>query len=319
MTPEQILTPEDDKLHPPPTRDDPMWTESYYFAFDLEDRALSLACYPLFRQNLGIWSLAFHLWDKSGIAPWEHPYSKFLWHLPLPADADLTDFDMAGLRYKTLEPLQRYLVGYHDPGRVAMELEFAGMDAPYANWTQVDKHSQHAGKGHFNQDCRVTGELVLNGERIRIDTFGHRDRSWYSRPDMGARRSASNSNGINEREQFLVMLPRTVGSNADPEDGVGGYLVRDGILSPIRSVRRHVPERIGTRPQRIELEAVDRLGRTLSAVGRANNVLAFNTSPPIFCWFSQISWTTPSGPMIGEDQETYAYGEIAGLLRESRG
>lgn len=317
---EQRLTQNDDRLHAPASRDDPMWTESYYFSFDLEERGLSMAAYPLFRTNLGIWSLAFHLWDNSGgVAPWEQPYSKFLWHLPMAADIDLTDFDQAGLRYKTLEPLQRYFVGFNDPGRVALELEFDGIDQPFASWTQVDAHSQVAGKGHFDQDCRVTGDLVLNGEKIRIDTFGHRDRSWYSRPDTGARRSASNSYGVSEREQFLVMLPRTVGSDADPEEGVGGYLVRDGVRANVRSVRRRVIERIDTRPQRIELEAIDMLGRTLTATGRVNSVLAFNTSPPIFCWFSQVSWETPSGTMLGEDQETYAYGEIGGLLRAARG
>ena len=314
----QRLTAEDDGLHAPPTRDDPMWTESYYFGFDLEERSLSLAVYPLFRQNLGVWSLAIHVWDKSGFLPWELPYSKFLWHLPLPATADLKDFDMAGLRYKALEPLQRYLVAYNDPGRVAMELEFDGLDPPFASWTQVDKHSQVAGKGHFDQDCRVTGALVLNGERIRVDTYGHRDRSWYSRPDTGARRSVSISFGINAEEQFLVMRPQMVGTSADPDEGVGGYLVRDGVRSDIRSATRRVTERIETRAQRIELEAVDKLGRRIEATGRTNNALAFNTSPPIFAWFSQVSWDTAAGRMVGEDQETYSYAEIGAALKQSR-
>jgi hypothetical protein len=314
----QHLTPADDGLHPPPNRDDPMWTESYYFGFDLEERALSLAVYPLFRQNLGIWSLAIHLWDHTTFIPWEIPYSKFLWHLPLPSTADLTDFHMAGLRYKTLEPLQRYLVAYDDPGRLSMQLEFDGIDKPYASWAQVDKHSQVAGKGHFDQDCRVTGHLVLNGEHIRIDTFGHRDRSWYSRPDSGPRRSVSISFGINAAEQFLVMRPQMVGTDADPNEGVDGYLVRDGIRSNIRSATRRVTERIETRAQGFELEAVDELGRRIEATGRANNAFAFNTSPPIFAWFSQVSWDTPAGRMIGEDQETYSYGDIGPILKRSR-
>jgi hypothetical protein len=314
----QHLTAADDGLHAPPTHDDPMWTESYYFGFDLEERKLSLAAYPLFRQNLGIWSLAFHLWDHTAYTPWELPYSKFLWHLKLPETADLRDFDQAGLRYKTLEPLQRYLVAYHDPGRVSMELEFDAIDKPYASWTQVDKHSQASGKGHFDQDCRVRGELVLNGERIRIDTFGHRDRSWYSRPDIGARRSVSISFGLSETEQFLVMRPRMVSSDASPEDGVGGYIVRDGIRANIRSAVRRVPVRFETRAQVIELEATDELGRTIEARGRVNNTLAFNTSPPILAWFSQVSWQTAGGAMLGEDQETYGYDEIGQMIQQAR-
>ena len=312
------LTAADDGLHAPPTRDDPMWTESYYFGFDLPERKLSFAAYPLFRQNLGIWSLALHLWDDRGTAPWEAPYSKFLWHLPLAETIDLTDFDQSGLRYRVIEPLQRYFVGYSDPGRIAMELEFDGIDKPFASWTQVDHHNQAKGKGHFDQDCRVTGEIVLNGERIHVETYGHRDRSWYSRPDAGPRRSVSISFGIGESEQFLVMRPQMLGTDADPNQGVGGYLVRDGVRSDIVVATRNVLERQETRVQRLEIEATDELGRTILAQGVSNNALAFNTSPPVFAWFSQIAWDTPAGPMIGEDQETYNYGEIGDLLRRSR-
>jgi hypothetical protein len=312
------LTAADDGLHTPTLPLEPMWTETYYFGFDLPERSLSLAIYPFFRRNLGIWSLQFHLWDHTAFEPWAIPYSKFLWHLPLAPDADLTDFDQAGLRYKTLEPLQRYLVGYRDGDRIDMELEFDGIDDPFTGWTQVDTHNQATGKGHFDQDCRVTGDLVLNGERIRIDTFGHRDRSWYNRPDMGPRRSVSISFGVSEREQFLVMQPRMVGTDAAPEDGVGGYLMRDGVRAEIRKLTRRVTERIQTRPVAIEIEAVDSLGRTLEATGRAANALAFNTSPPIFAWFSQYNWSTPGGSMVGEDQETYAYSEIGPLFRDAR-
>jgi hypothetical protein len=209
-------------------------------------------------------------------------------------------------------------VAYKDGDRVSLELEFDGIDKPFASWTQVDKHSQAAGKGHFDQDCRVTGDLVMNGERICIDTFGHRDRSWYSRPDTGARRSVSLSFGINAAEQFLVLRPQMVGTDTNPDDGVGGYLVRDGVRSDIRSATRRVTERVETRAQRIELEAIDQLGRRIEATGRTNNALAFNTSPPIFAWFSQVSWETPAGPMIGEDQETYSYAEIGPALKQSR-
>jgi hypothetical protein len=307
----------DDGLHAP-TSNDPMWTESYYYGFDLEDRKLSLAAYPLFRRNLGIWSLAFHLWDDRGTAPWEAPFSRFFWHLPLPENADLTDFDMAGLRYKVLEPLQRYFVGFNEPGRLSLELEFDGIDKPFASWTQVDHHNQASGRGHFDQDCRVTGQIILNGEKIAVDCFGHRDRSWYTRPDTGPRRSVSISFGVSAAEQFLVMRPQMLGTDEDPNQGVGGYLVRDGIRSDIVSATRRVTERFETRPRRMEIEAVDELGRRIEATGVANSALAFNTSPPVFAWFSQIAWESENGRMIGEDQETYNYGEIGGLLAQSR-
>jgi hypothetical protein len=32
--------------------------------------------------------------------------------------------------------------------------------------------------GHYEQTCRVTGDLVVGGQRVRFDGFGQRDHSW---------------------------------------------------------------------------------------------------------------------------------------------
>ncbi len=314
--PTQILTARDDGFHAPTSPDDIWWTETCYFGFDLGgERPLSLAIYPLFRPNMGICSLAVHIWGNDGVQPWELPYSRFRWHIPMP-EQDLTEISFEGLTYRVLEPLQRYFVGYDDPGRLTMALDYDGLDPAFPGWTQVDAASQASGKGHFDQDCRVTGELVLNGERIRIDAFGHRDRSWYSRPDNAPRRSASVSFGISETEQFLLIRPRTVGTTKEaPNEGNGGYLMRDGVRAPIVRAERRVPERTETRPTRIELTLTDTLGRTLEATGRSNGSFAFNTSPPVFAWMTQIEWTMADGSScLGEDQEAYAYEEMRPLL-----
>lgn len=311
----QTLTEADDRFHPPTSPDDIWWTETCYFGFDLaEERPLSLAVYPLFRPNMGICSLAIHLWSNDGVQPWEIPYSRFRWHIPMP-NQDLTDLSFEGLTYRVLEPLNRYLVAFDDPGRLTMELEFEGIDPPFAGWTQVDAASQTGGRGHFDQDCRVTGELVLNGTRIPVRTFGHRDRSWYTRPDNAPRRSASLCFGICENEQFSYLVPRMLGTaSMDRKEGDGGYIVRDGLRAPIIKGDRRVTERINGRPVRFELDLEDALGRRLEANGRANSCLAFNTSPPVFAWFTQVEWSTQNGVYLGEDQEAYAFAEMAPLL-----
>jgi hypothetical protein len=317
MSPGLSLSPRDDGFHKPTSPDDIWWTETCYFGFDLGgDRPLSLAIYPLFRPNMGVCSLAVHLWGNDGVQPWELPYSRFRWHIPMP-ERDLTDLSFEGLTYRVIEPLQRYLVAFDDPGRLTMELEYDGLDPVFAGWTQVDAASQSSGRGHFDQDCRVKGELILNGERIPVSTFGHRDRSWYSRPDNAPRRSASVTFGISDREQFLLIRPRTVGASTPASnEGNGGYLVREGVRAPIRRAERRVLERVGTRPTRFEIAITDDLGRTLEATGRANGTFAFNTSPPVFAWMTQVAWTMADGASyLGEDQEAYAFEEIRQLLR----
>lgn len=313
--PAQTLTARDDGFHPPPSPDDIWWTETCYFGFDLGgDRPLSLAIYPLFRPNMGICSLAVHMWGNDGVQPWELPYSRFRWHIPMP-EQELVDVTFDGLTYRVLEPLKRYLVAFDDPGRLTLDLEFDGIDEAFPGWTQVDKSHQSEGKGHFDQDCRVTGEMRLNGERIAVNTFGHRDRSWYSRPDNAPRRSASVSFGISEREQFLLIRPRSVGAAFQAShEGNGGYLARDGIRAPIVVAERRVTERVAGRPVRFELAMTDALGRRIEAVGRSNGSFAFNTSPPVFAWMTQVEWTTADGRYLGEDQEAYGFSEMRDLI-----
>ncbi|HWN35097.1 MAG TPA: hypothetical protein VNP03_20260 [Pseudonocardia sp.] len=319
------ITEVDDSFHPP-VDDDPYWTETCFFCFDQPDRDLSLVVYPLFRPNQGVCSLAVHLWDASGIAPWEIRYSRFLWHLPMPT-TDLTRLRLEGLRLTAVQPLRRYHLEYVDGDRLRLDLECDALREPVGSTTQM---RGGAAGGHYDQALRVRGEVVLGGDRIAVDTFGHRDRSWYHRPDNRPRPSASVSFGAAwNGDHFLAVRPGALLGMTAPTRPPSGYLVLNGRAQALIDVARRVTSRIGGRPDKLELELADDAGRTLRLHGTARNCLAFHTSPPVFAWFSQTRWTgtgsdctsgdctsgdCTGGDFIGQDQEAFGMDQIARFI-----
>lgn len=305
------LTAADDSFHPP-IDEDPSWTETCYWAFDEPERNLSLAVYPLFRPNLGVCSLAVHLWDDTASVPWLAPYSRTLWHVPMP-DGDLTDLHFEGLTYKTLEPLSRYYVAYQHADLVWFELEFTGHRLPYASMTQVPQPWRPE-IGHYDQSMDVRGVVTIRGERIPINTMGHRDRSWYNRVDNKPRVSVSLCFGDRGHDdKFLLMSPLQLLDDTAPARQPHGVIMRDGIEAPVVEASRRVVERRDGMPRRIEIDLTDALGRSLRGEGRARNNFAFQCSPPVFAWFGFFEWTTDDGVYRGEDQEAHGAHSLRAL------
>jgi len=82
--------------------------------------------------------------------------------------------------------------------------------------------------------------------------------------------------------------------------------VRDGVESPLVDANRRVVERRAGYPVRIEIDAVDALGRRLEAVGVTKNRLANQATPGQFAWMSMTEWQVAGTTMIGEDQEVWS-------------
>lgn len=303
------LTADDDLLHPAGNADR-WWSETYWFSFDQPGPDLSATIYPLFRPNLGVCSLGVFLWDGSAHEPWQVRYGRNYWHLPMPT-TPATDLDLEGLSYRCLEPLGRYRVTYADGDLLRMDLEFTGLREPHAP-------AIGSGVGHFDQPCRVQGEVTLRGQRIAVETLGMRDRTWSPRPEdrAGARTAYTFGNASGE-DQFLALTTLEGNSGSFLRGVFSGYLVRDGLMSPLVDSRREVVERRDGYPVRIELEATDADGRRLEAVGTTRNRLANQATPSQFAWMSMTSWQVEGGPdMIGEDQEVWSPDMLGGRLRK---
>jgi hypothetical protein len=273
-----VVTPKDDEFHDS-TRH-PWQTETFWTSFFIPERKISGWFYNQFLPNqgeTGLYNGGAFVWNDED----ESPYDVQVKGAPLPAERDLRDIVLPGGNHiQTLTPLKKYRVTRHDPGRFEAEMIFEAIMEP--NPHPAGMAPFWKGR-HFDQAMHVTGELVLNGEKIEIDSLALRDRSWSPRPPPGAPKPPPKPGApkrepipkfslgyvlgtASEKDAFLAYSMMYEGTERD--EVVTGYLIRDGVWAHLVSGER----RCIVDPDRdwiwhIELDAVDTLGRKLHAVG----------------------------------------------------
>jgi hypothetical protein len=92
-----------------------------------------------------------------------------------------TDWDVMatdGLTYRMLQSCQAWAVQLDD-GDAKAHLEWHGLSPA----TSYDAHPagplpKAVAWGHYEQSCRVSGDLIVGGRRIPFDGYGQRDHSW---------------------------------------------------------------------------------------------------------------------------------------------
>ena len=305
----------DDEFHAP-TSDDPEWTETCWFTFTVPERGLSGQLYPYFKRNQGVAAGGAFFWDGHHERPETCVYAKQFWHLPLAADARLTDLDLAnGIRYRCLEPQRQWAIGYDDPDggdEIHVDLTVTGVLAP-----------NMLGESHVDQPCRYQGTIVLHGEEITVDSYGFRDRSWGPRPQFGqgihgggSMRGGYSYATASDRDAFhAITMDFGTGCIA-----IHGYVLRDGVWSKVASGAREVVERDGEGfPVLVTVDLVDEVGRELHAEGRLRNSIAFLINPNLFTINGLTEWSFDGVTAWGEDHDNHSFPDARRLFREARG
>jgi hypothetical protein len=302
----------DDEFHPP-TSDDPYWTETCWFTFTVPERRLSGQLYPFFRPNQGVTSGGAYFWDDQGDQLWNCLYAKNFWHLPIPAQP-LSDISLPnGIRYRCLAPLTRYEIHYDDPDggdEISVNLTFTGVTAPH-----------YLGSSHLDQPGRYQGTIVLRGEKIVVDSYGFRDRSWGVRSQFGP--GLAGSSATHGGYSYATASDQDAFHTITMDFGAGsisihGYLLRDGTWSKLTSGWREVTARDPETgyPRRVRIEGIDELGRELHAEGQCRNKLGLHLNPNLFTVNSLTQWTFDDVTAWGEDHDNWS---AAAIRRFSRG
>jgi hypothetical protein len=305
----------DDEFHEP-TTDDPEWTETCWFTFTVPERGLSGQLYPYFKRNQGVAAGGAFFWDGQHERPETCVYAKQFWHLPLAADARLTDLELAnGIRYTCLEPQKQWAIGYDDPDggdEIHVDLTVTGVVPP-----------NMLGESHVDQACRYQGTIVLHGEEIPVDSYGFRDRSWGPRPQYGqgihgggSMRGGYSYATASDRDAFhAITMDFGTGCIA-----IHGYVLRDGEWAKVKSGTREVVERDEHGfPVLVVLDLVDEQGRELRAEGRLHNSIAFLINPNLFTINGLTEWTFDGVTAWGEDHDNHSFPDARRLFREARG
>jgi hypothetical protein len=304
--------PDDDDFHDDVLSDRWWETETCWFSWNIPERRLGGWVYSQARPNANLCNGGAWVWDDTGSYSWELPYHAHYSGLQLPARAerDMRDFEWPnGVRITMLEPLTRYRISYADPGALELELTFEAIMAPNPHPVGVVPFVRGT---HFDQPGHVTGEMVLHGERLAVDCYATRDRSWGPRP-MGRpkkERPASPEaltrfGGIGYAfgtagpgDAWLVYS--VPGPESDPLSC--GFLLRGGVYGHLLAGERRltVDPQMGW-PTAMEIEASDDLGRNLHVRGQAvSRHWRGHGGDTLFHW----TWDEVDG--WGEDQSYFS-------------
>jgi hypothetical protein len=310
-----VVLPEDDGFHDDAEgADHPWWTETFWTSFNVPERGMGGWFYNQVLKNQGedgVCNGGAWVWD-GGAAPALYERRRSDLAMP-PGRRDLRNIHLPnGNSIEMLEPLMKYRMTYSDPGRLESELIFTGIMEP-------NPHPAGCApfwKGrHWDQAMHVTGEIVLHGERIPIDCYSVRDRSWSPRRPRDSARANDTSGGKKPRRLAAasagwsdvskpVRKPFNIGyifGTASPQDAFlvytmvvegeeergdftnSGYLVRDGVWAHlVEGQRRCVVDPEYGWIWRIEYEGIDTLGRRLEVEGE--QVSNHGTATGLFHW-----------------------------------
>jgi len=295
----QAFTARDDRFHFAEMGDAWWATETAWFSFHHRERRLGGWLYTMVRPNIGSIAGGAWLWDDVAHLPWEALYSANYTALQLPRDQDLDDCALPnGVSIRVIEPCMSYSLSYDDGDRLQARLQFSGVMPPQP-LTAVG--STFGNAHHFDQLGRVTGELVLYGERIAIDCIGMRDRTWGVRPEDRPRQAAYVTAATQNGDGFLAV------TNArDGHDAVSyGFLRRNGETRGLAGGERRV-ERDATTGfvTRIVLTARAAAGQEFVATGQAVSRIVLNRHTFIDV-NSLVQWDFDGIEAWGEDQDMW--------------
>lgn len=165
------ITDADERLH---SVEDPSphWSDSLYFnAWDPASGAFMMTRIAVLG-NAGRVTGGMIVWVGGEL---RYAYGRALAEIP-PADWDVMTTD--GLTYRMLQSGQAWAVQLAD-GESQAHLEWHGLSPA----TSYDAHPRGplpraVAWGHYEQTCRVVGDLIVGEQRIAFDGFGQRDHSW---------------------------------------------------------------------------------------------------------------------------------------------
>jgi hypothetical protein len=227
----------DETFHP--AGDDPYWNESGWFGFAVPERDINGFVYYFHDVRTGIAGGGPALWDPTGEEVYDCLFYDWRWQQPPTGALHFADFTLPNsLRHTVVEPAHRYRLSYDAPG-LELDLEWSSLMAP---------HTLGDGAGgaphHFDQPGRMAGSLVLDGERVDVDCYSMRDRTWGPH-HPGARRPGDYLWAIASPEQHWHTIT-VAGREAGVDVVIGGYLMRDGELGElVKGTRRVLSRRAG--------------------------------------------------------------------------
>ena len=268
------------------------WNESGYFHFAVPERDLTGWVYVHHRVNHGFLYAGVCVWDTTGDTESNCLWNDFNIH-PLPANSNVWDFSLdIGLTSRCVDPLKHYEFTYRSGG-VELDLTWKATMEP-VDMLVPDEWKEYCPR-HFDGIGRATGEIVIDGERLEIDTISARDRSWGPHTMRRTGRGTWVWGALSEDHAWIGHIVSDLAQDEDPLFGTtervrGGWLLRDGVLGRFVDGERQVERAEDTRPLKESIVGRDEHGREMTAMGTTSNHLLFTGFRDFPWWWCMMRW-----------------------------
>jgi hypothetical protein len=179
ITRDTPFAPADDQYHA--LDDNPFNLETNWWSINIPERKIGIWVHSAYYPNTQKLRWRVFAWDDSGADPARLAYYRIADGIDMAGTPDLRNivFPAGGYSLKMVDPLMAYRVEYADPAAdFALEFDFTACHPPH-RFTPGEPPAMF--NPHLDQLGRYTGTLTLRGERIPIDCWSVRDRTWGPR------------------------------------------------------------------------------------------------------------------------------------------
>lgn len=286
----------DDYLHP--VSDSFYENETFWFSFFVPERNIGAWIYTGVRQNAGITHGGMWLWDDTAVEPWNLPFYENFSALKLPTRNGNVLASPTGTTIEVIEPGMAYRLRYSDRNRVEVDLTFRGLEPPVPLRRGAPPYPAAS---HYDQIGHVAGEVLLDGERIPVDCFAMRDRSWGVRTERGYGRVGYTWLGDRECSLLTYAAP-----TADSDEIHSGYLRRGEEITAVSSGKRNVvrdPANLWV--ETVAMTVVDENGTEVTATGRALSRMILPGATSL-CINTLLEFEIDGRTIYGEDQDVWS-------------
>lgn len=225
--------------------------DSLFWQSVMPERKLGFQAY-LYLTNEGKAGFNIVVWGEE-----KRPIVLELVNGEIPADMDLDALSFKGLELRKTGFGEAAQVSYRSE-RVEMDFTFTPAHPPHSYLDNPDGLPSWFAMNRYEQTGRIAGEIRAGDLTIPLDGMAHRDHSWGNRnwgvPQHWKWFCAYTPDGSRMINGWIWI--------ARGEWGVAGYVVRDGVLSPIATIAQQGTYREDMSQDTLRAEIVDVDGGT---------------------------------------------------------
>jgi hypothetical protein len=193
----------------------------------------------------------------------------------IPDSADLDHLEFDGLTVRQHDPLRACTMTFRGDD-IAIEYSFEALHEAFSYHANPDGLPSWFAENRMEQTGRVTGQIKVGRRRISLDHVGHRDHSWGHR-DWGVPQ---------HWKWFVAYTDSGTAVNgwiwiAKGEWGFGGYVARDGLTVPVRTIEHRAEYDDHMRQQYLTATLVDTAGGRTELTMEAFGVVELPSHDPL--------------------------------------